>query len=62
MSAMATTAEAGLMTGGQMSAQSREELSTFISTAVLPKTNRVYEKEWESFKALRRRLGLTIRS
>jgi hypothetical protein len=50
MSAMATTAEAGPMTRGQMSAQSRQELSTFISTAVLPKTNRVYEKEWESFK------------
>jgi hypothetical protein len=50
MSAMATTVEAGPMTRGQMSAQSRQELSTFISTAVLPKTNRVYEKEWESFK------------
>jgi hypothetical protein len=51
MSAMATTVEAGPMTRGQMSAQSRQEVSTFTSTAVLPKTNRVYEKEWESFKA-----------
>jgi hypothetical protein len=51
MSAVATTAEAGPMTRGQMSAQSRQELSTFISTVVLPKTNGVYEKEWESFKA-----------
>jgi hypothetical protein len=48
---MATTVEAGPMTRGQMSAQSRQKVSTFISTAVLPKTNRVYEKEWESFKA-----------
>jgi hypothetical protein len=39
MSAMATTAEAGPMTRGQMSAQSRQELSTFMSTAVLQKTN-----------------------
>ena len=37
--------------GGPMSAQSRQDLSTFISTAVLPKTNRVYEKEWTAFKA-----------
>jgi hypothetical protein len=36
---------------GQMSVQRRRALSTFMSTAVLPKTNRVYEKEWESFKA-----------
>jgi hypothetical protein len=36
---------------GLMSVQSRRALSTFMSTAVLPKTNRVYEKEWESFKA-----------
>jgi hypothetical protein len=35
---------------GPMSAQSRQELSAFISTAVLPKTNRVYEKEWVAFK------------
>jgi hypothetical protein len=48
---VATTAEAGPMPRGQMSAQSRQELSTFISTVVLPKTNGVYEKEWESFKA-----------
>jgi hypothetical protein len=41
----------GPMTRGQMSVQSRQELSTFILTAVLPKTNRVYEKEWDSFKA-----------
>lgn len=34
-----------------MSVQSRQELSTFIATAVLPKTNRVYEKEWAAFKA-----------
>jgi hypothetical protein len=39
------------MTRGQMSVQSRQELSTIMSTAVLPKTNGVYEKEWESFKA-----------
>jgi hypothetical protein len=38
-------------TPGPMSAQSRQELSAFISTAVLPKTNRVYEKEWVAFKA-----------
>jgi hypothetical protein len=38
-------------TRSQMSARSRQELSTFISTTVLPKTNRVYEKEWEAFKA-----------
>jgi hypothetical protein len=39
-------------TRGPMSAQSRQELSAFISTtAVLPKTNRVYEKEWVTFKA-----------
>jgi hypothetical protein len=38
-------------TRSQMSARSRQELSNFISTAVLPKTNRVYEKEWEAFKA-----------
>jgi hypothetical protein len=37
------------VTRGSMSAQSRQQLSTFISTAVLPKTNRVYEKEWTSF-------------
>jgi hypothetical protein len=36
---------------GQMSVQSRQALSTFMSTAVLPKTNRVDEKAWESFKA-----------
>jgi hypothetical protein len=37
---------------GAMSAQSRQELSTFISTAVVPRTNRVYEKEWAlSFNA-----------
>jgi hypothetical protein len=39
------------VTGGPTSVQSRHELSTFISTAVLPKTNRVYEKEWAAFKA-----------
>ena len=38
-------------TGGLLSVQSRLDLSTFISTSVLPKTNRVYEKEWLSFKA-----------
>ena len=38
-------------TQGPMSLQSRQELSAFISTAVLPKTNRVYEKEWVAFKA-----------
>jgi hypothetical protein len=32
---------------GQMSMQSRQELSNFMSTAVLPKTNPVYEKDWE---------------
>ena len=37
------------VTRGSMSVQSRQELSAFISTAVLPKTNRVYEKEWTSF-------------
>jgi hypothetical protein len=36
---------------GGMSPQSRQDLSTFISTSVLPKTNRVYEKEWLAFKA-----------
>jgi hypothetical protein len=35
---------------GVMPAQSRQDLSTFISTAVLPRTNRVYEKEWAAFK------------
>ena len=39
------------VTSGSMSAQSRQQLSTFISTAVLPKTNQVYEKEWASFLA-----------
>jgi hypothetical protein len=38
-------------TQGPMSAQNRQELLAFISTAVLPKTNRVYEKEWVAFKA-----------
>lgn len=37
--------------GVLMSVQSRQDLSNFISTSVLPKTNRVYEKEWLSFKA-----------
>ena len=36
--------------GGGMSVQSRQDLSTFISTSVLPKTNRLYEKEWVVFK------------
>jgi hypothetical protein len=39
----------------QMSARSRQELSTSISTDVLPKTNRVHEKEWEAFKAFVRK-------
>ena len=30
---------------------SRQDLSTFISTSILPKTNWVYEKEWLTFKA-----------
>lgn len=34
---------------GAMSVKSRQDLSTFISTAVLPKTNRVYNKEWTAF-------------
>jgi hypothetical protein len=37
------------VTRGSMSARSRQQLSTSISTAVLPKTNQVYEKEWASF-------------
>jgi hypothetical protein len=35
---------------GTMSAQRRQKLSTFISTAVLPKTKLVYEKEWVLFQ------------
>jgi hypothetical protein len=38
------------VTGGPLSIRSRQELSNFISTAVLSKTNRVYEKEWFAFK------------
>ena len=45
------TAETQSSTGGLLSTQSRLDLSTFISTSVLPKTNKVYEKEWISFKA-----------
>lgn len=37
--------------GGPLSMQSRRDLSSFIATAVLPRTNRVYEKEWAAFKA-----------
>jgi hypothetical protein len=39
-----------ITTGGPLSIRSRQELSNFISTAVLSKTNRVYEKEWFAFK------------
>ena len=38
------------ITGGVISVQSRQDLSTFMSTSVLPKTNRVYAKEWRSWK------------
>jgi hypothetical protein len=38
-------------TRGPKSVRSRQELSAFISTTVLPKTNRVYKKEWMTFKA-----------
>jgi hypothetical protein len=33
-----------------MSAQSRQDLFAFTSTSVLPKTNRLYKKEWVVFK------------
>ena len=33
-------------TRGTMSSQSRDELSVFISTSVLPQTGRVYDKKW----------------
>lgn len=36
-------------TGGAISTQSREELSAFISTSVLPQTGRKYDKDWNSW-------------
>jgi hypothetical protein len=45
----ARTATEPPVTRGSMSARSRQQLSTFISTAVLPKANQVYEKEWAPF-------------
>ena len=36
--------------GGFLSLRSRQDLSSFIATAILPKTNRVYEKEWTQFQ------------
>ena len=41
--------ESDVATGGTMSSQSREELSVFISTSVLPQTGRVYDKEWAAW-------------
>ena len=38
-------------TGGFLSLRSRQDLSSFIATAILPKTNRVYEKEWVQFQS-----------
>lgn len=35
--------------GGTMSARSRDELSAFISTSVLPQTGRVYDKDWNAW-------------
>jgi hypothetical protein len=37
------------ITGGVLSAQNRQDLSTFMSTSVLPNTNRVYAKEWREW-------------
>lgn len=37
--------------GGFLSLRSRQDLSSFIATAILPKTNRVYEKEWAQFQS-----------
>ena len=37
--------------GGFLSLRSRQDLSSFIATAILPKTNRVYEKEWGQFQS-----------
>jgi hypothetical protein len=42
-----STASGG--TGQAMSSTSREELSTFIATSVLPQTSRVYDKNWGSW-------------
>jgi hypothetical protein len=36
--------------GEFLSLRSRQDLSSFIATAILPKTNRVYEKEWTQFQ------------
>jgi hypothetical protein len=33
-----------------LSLRSRRDLSSFIADAVLPKNNKVYDKEWEKFK------------
>jgi hypothetical protein len=37
------------VTGGVLSAQNRQDLSTFMSTSVLPNTNRVFAKEWREW-------------
>jgi hypothetical protein len=37
------------ITGGVLSAQNRQDLSTFMSTSVLPNTNRVYANEWREW-------------
>jgi hypothetical protein len=41
-----------LVTGGSISAESRQELSTFISKSVLPQTTQVHNKDfaaWQEF-------------
>ena len=43
-------ATTSIATRGAVSSRSREELSMFISTSVLPQTNRVYDKDWESWE------------
>ena len=37
--------------GGFLSLRSRQDLSSFIATAILPKTNKIYEKEWTQFQS-----------
>lgn len=39
----------GATTGGVLSSRSREELSTFISTSVLPLTAMTYTRKWEAW-------------
>jgi hypothetical protein len=41
---------ASVETGGGMSSCSRDELSKFISTSVLPQTRQVYSKEFVQWK------------